>query len=199
MTLLQQEPSAHAPWTKTIVELGGNSLFWAACAEVFATFGARYEAPADSANDPPRTSPRDAAVSDPMKLRRSISFSLIVSCPGTPSSRPRFRGRESRSQSVLCRGTELLRRASLSETLRRPPEEKTGHSCPRSRARAASICESILEISDRASHSTRSRETNRAESLCCPGARAGQYRACTTPALRSLDPSRRGCTASASL
>src|SRR5215510_10878197 len=61
---------------------------------------------------------------------------------------------------------------------------------------AASIYENIPEISDRASHSMRNRETNPVESLCFPDVRAEPHPVCTTQAERSPDSIRRGCTAS---
>src|SRR5262249_4870936 len=72
-------------------------------------------------------------------------------------------------------------------------------SCPRSQAKAVSICGNTPEISDTASRSTRNPETNRAESLYSPDVRGGPYLICTTRAEHFLDALRRGCTASAFL
>src|SRR5215469_17285060 len=63
----------------------------------------------------------------------------------------------------------------------------------------ASIYENIPGISDRASHSTRNRETDPAESLCSPGVPAEPHPTCTTQAERNLVRLRRACTATAFL
>jgi hypothetical protein len=76
---------------------------------------------------------------------------------------------------------------------------KKGSLFPRWRARAASTGESIPEISDRASRSTRNRETNPTESLCSLGAPAEQCPRYTIRAEHSPDRSRHACTASAFL
>src|SRR5277367_4701564 len=68
-------------------------------------------------------------------------------------------------------------------------------SCPRSPAKAVSICENTPEISDKASHSTRSPETNRAESLCFRLAPSVPYPISTTQAQPLPDSLRHACTA----
>src|SRR5215467_9522115 len=64
-------------------------------------------------------------------------------------------------------------------TPRRRAEERKGHACPRSRAAAAWRRESTFEKLDRGPGSKRSRETDRAECLCCldvPIKRRPRYR-----------------------
>src|SRR5580658_1415590 len=71
MTLRQQEPSAHAPCTKIIVEFRGNSLILEICE--FTAAGGVFCARANLVREPSRAIPRDVAVSAPRNLRRSIS------------------------------------------------------------------------------------------------------------------------------
>src|ERR1700722_16500273 len=79
MTLRQHEPSAQAPCTKMMVEFGGNSLVFEACEfvaawAVFCAFA--------NLREPSSTAPRDAAVSAPRNLRRSISLLVTITfCP----------------------------------------------------------------------------------------------------------------------
>src|SRR5580692_9351031 len=70
MTFLQHEPSAHAPCTKTIVEFGGNPLVLEVCG--FAAARAVFCARANRVREPSRATPKDAAVSAPRNLRRSM-------------------------------------------------------------------------------------------------------------------------------
>src|SRR5271154_218980 len=60
-------------------------------------------------------------------------------------------------------------------------------SCPRSPAKAVLICENTPETSDKASRSMHSRETDRVECRCFPGAGTKPYPMCKTQALRFED------------
>src|SRR4030095_1549257 len=60
---------------------------------------------------------------------------------------------------------------------------------------AASPYENILEISDRALHSKRNRETDPVEFLCSPDALTKPHPMCTTRAERFLDRLHRACIA----
>src|ERR1700743_3328624 len=71
MTLRQHEPSAHAPCTKIIVELGRNP-FMLEVGE-FAAARAEFCALANLATALSRATPRDAAATTPKNFRRSIS------------------------------------------------------------------------------------------------------------------------------
>src|SRR5580704_15477977 len=115
MTLRQHEPSAHAPCTKITVEFGGNPRVFEACG--FAAARVVFCAPANRVREPSRTAPRDATVSAPRNLRRSIFSSLLVVRPFVLLSarrrhsrrrrfswRPRFLPRASQSQSAQYRG-----------------------------------------------------------------------------------------------
>src|ERR1700733_5051073 len=73
MTLRQHEPSAHAPCTRMIVEFGGNPFVLEDCE--FAAACAVFCACASLARELSRATPRDAAVSVPRNLRRSIFLS----------------------------------------------------------------------------------------------------------------------------
>src|SRR5580700_8499498 len=170
MTFLQHEPSAHAPCTRTIAEFGGNSpgFIWEACE---AAASAPFCTPANLLREPSSAIPRDAAVTVSRNLRRFIP-------PPLPSPRPnyflngrrhsrreslswrrQFRQRASLTRNAPCREIEPSLAAGLFE---KPPplgEGKRDRSCPIWQVKVASICGSTPEISDRAAHSTRSRET----------------------------------------
>src|SRR5579864_2874682 len=134
MTLRQHDPSAHAPCTKIMVEFGGNPSVLETCevAAARAVFCAR----ANRVREPSRATLKDAAVSAPRNLRRSISsprpdylpsgneqkafvvkpFILLSAgrCHSrrrSPSSLPQFRPRVSQSQNVQYRGIAPSRSA----------------------------------------------------------------------------------------
>jgi hypothetical protein len=104
MTFLQHEPSAHAPRTKTIVEFGGNPLVLEVCR--FAAARAVFCARANRVREPSRAIPKDAAVSAPRNLRRSIFSSLLVAKPFVLLSAGR---RHSRRRSLSSRRKSLPR------------------------------------------------------------------------------------------
>src|SRR5271154_505957 len=147
MTLRQHEPSAHAPCTKIMVEFGGKPLVLEACEFVAAC--AVFCARASLTREPSRATPRDAAVSAPRNLRRSIfspsqlpyyllsgneqkvfvvkPFVLLSagrrhSRRGSFSLRRRFLPRVSQSQSVRYRGIAPPRSAGPFERPLLPQE-----------------------------------------------------------------------------
>src|ERR1700733_1481528 len=133
MTFLQHEPSAHAPCTKTIVEFGENPLVLEVCG--FAPAREVFCARANRVREPSRATLKDAAVSAPRNLRRSIFSSLLVVKPFVLLSagrrhsrrrsfswRPRFLPRVSQSQSVRYRGIAPRRSAGPFERPLLPQE-----------------------------------------------------------------------------
>src|SRR5258705_11835338 len=115
------------------------------------------------------------------------------------SSQPQFRSCESLSQNALYRGIGPSRSADRFETLLLLRERRKDRSCPRSPAGAALTCENTPESSDRASRSTRNRETSPAECLCSPAVQGELHPMCTTRAERLLDRLHRACTATVCL